>query len=119
MQKNTLREKIQGSQILIGLGMMYPAPGIIEGMCNGWDFVWVDAQHGQITYETVLHAMRTAQAVDIESVLRVHDSNLFADCRTELVRLVNLQNATDDHQSQKRILLDSPKRTRVSQERTD
>lgn len=100
MRQNTLLEKIQGGQILIGLGMMYPAPGIIEGMCNGWDFVWVDAQHGQITYETVLHAMRTAQAVDIESVLRVPSIErgtlgVFADVMPSAIMAPMVNNAAD------------------------
>ena len=68
---NALLEKLDADQVVFGLSNMYPAPGIIEGMCGGWDFVWIDAQHGEMSYDSCLHAMHAAAAVGIETVLRV------------------------------------------------
>src|SRR5690606_8595907 len=54
-----------------GLANMYPCAGIIEGMCGGWDFVWIDGQHGQMAYDATLHAVRAADAAGIQALVRV------------------------------------------------
>ena len=71
MATNRFWEKMQTGEILLGLGHMYPAAGIIEGMCGGWDFVWIDGQHGQMSYDTCLAAVHAAGAAGVETVLRV------------------------------------------------
>ncbi len=68
---NPLREKLKAGQVALGLNNMYPASGIVEGMCKGWDFVWVDGQHGQHSYESVLHAVQAAQGRGIAALVRV------------------------------------------------
>ena len=81
MARNVLGEKLKSGQVAIGLANMYPAAGIIEGMCVGWDFVWVDGQHGEHSYETIMHACRTADLVGVDVVLRVpaHDCSLMGN----------------------------------------
>ncbi len=74
MHQNSLREKLASGTTVIGLANMYPAAGIIEGMCPGWDFVWVDGQHGQHSYESILHACRAAESVDVDVLVRVPTS---------------------------------------------
>jgi len=71
MGSNRLAEVLNGGRIALGLGNMYPASGIIEGMCKEWDFVWIDSQHGQFTYEGMLQAMQAAGAIGIETLVRV------------------------------------------------
>jgi 2-keto-3-deoxy-L-rhamnonate aldolase RhmA len=44
--KNKLFKALRNGETLLGVSNMYPAAGIIEGMCAGWDFVWIDCQHG-------------------------------------------------------------------------
>ncbi len=84
MRSNVLFEKLRAGQIALGLANMYPAAGIVEGMCRGWDFVWIDGQHGQFGYDSMLHAQRAAEAIGVDTLLRVptHDHGLlglFAD----------------------------------------
>ncbi len=69
--KNELLSKMREGKIVLGLNNMYPAAGIIEGMAKGWDFVWIDGQHGQHTYDTILQAVRTASLMQIDPVVRV------------------------------------------------
>ncbi|MFW6060857.1 MAG: HpcH/HpaI aldolase family protein, partial [Phycisphaeraceae bacterium] len=57
-------------RVLLGLCNTYPAAGIIEGMCAGWDFVWIDGQHGQIDYQAAAHALRAAHVADVDTMLR-------------------------------------------------
>jgi 4-hydroxy-2-oxoheptanedioate aldolase len=70
MQANQLAQRLKRGEIALGLCNMYGAPGIIEGMCKGWDFVWIDGQHGQFSYQAILHSLRTAEAAGIETLLR-------------------------------------------------
>ena len=84
MKTNRLAQNLREGKTVLGLCHMYEAPGIVEGMCTGWDFVWIDGQHGQFTYDRVIHAQRAAEAVGVETLLRVpsHEAGrlgLFAD----------------------------------------
>ena len=69
--KNALFRKLREGKVVLGVCNMYPAAGIIEGMCQGWDFVWIDGQHGQHSYETIMQAIRTADFLGVASVVRV------------------------------------------------
>jgi 4-hydroxy-2-oxoheptanedioate aldolase len=66
-----LREKLNNNEVTLGLSMMYPAPGIIECMGVGWDWIWIDSQHGQIDYQTMLHSIRTAEICGLPAIPRV------------------------------------------------
>lgn len=68
---NQLAENLRAGRVVFGLGNMYPASGIIEGMCAGWDFVWIDAQHGLFSRDSVLAAMQAAGHVGVDVLLRV------------------------------------------------
>ena len=70
-----LRQKLKEGQVLLGVSHSYPAAGIIEGMCRGWDVVWIDVQHGEHSYDSVEHTQRAAEVMGIDTLLRVptHD----------------------------------------------
>lgn len=72
---NELLAKLQGGEVLLGVALSYPAPGIIELIYRGWDWVWIDMQHGQLSYDSMIEAVRTAKSVGVESVVRpdTHD----------------------------------------------
>jgi 2-keto-3-deoxy-L-rhamnonate aldolase RhmA len=69
--KNQLLETLEKGKAVLGLNNMYPAPGIIEGMCKGWDFVWIDGQHGQHTQDSLLQSVRAADFMGVSSLVRV------------------------------------------------
>lgn len=70
----TLREKLQDGPLL-GMCMMYPAPGIVERIGSDWDWVWIDGQHGELDYNDVLALVRACDFVGRPSFVRVpgHD----------------------------------------------
>ncbi len=82
MQGDEFWARLREGKVVLGACVMYPAPGIIEGMCEGWDWLWIDMQHGQYDYGTVLHAVRTASSVGIAPIVRpaTHDYGLLGKC---------------------------------------
>lgn len=100
MRPNTLAEKLRGGKMVLGLGLMYPAPSIIESMCKGWDFAWIDTQHGQFSYDTTLHGCQVAAACGIDSIVRVpgHEASTlgrFADINPSAI-MVPMVNSADE-----------------------
>ena len=55
----------------LGLGMFYPAPGIIERIGPDWDWIWIDGQHGEMGYNDVLGAVRACNLVKRFALVRV------------------------------------------------
>ena len=53
-----------------GVGIMYPAAGIIESIGAGWDWIWLDTQHGQADYSILLEMVRTSQAMKLAAIVR-------------------------------------------------
>ena len=98
MRPNVLFDKVRAGRVVLGLCNMYPASGIIEGMCKGWDFVWVDGQHGEMPIGACLHALQAADASGIDTLLRVpghEDCSLgpFADLAPSAVMVPMVNNA--------------------------
>lgn len=71
MTENIFLEKLRAGEVLLGLGNMYPAPSMIESMGKGWDFIWIDGQHGQISYDTAMVAIQVTGGAGLETLLRV------------------------------------------------
>lgn len=44
------REKLQSGVPHLGLGIMYPSPGVVERIGLDWDWIWIDGQHGEFGY---------------------------------------------------------------------
>jgi 4-hydroxy-2-oxoheptanedioate aldolase len=68
-------QRLQAGETILGLSNSYPAAGIIEVMCPGWDMVWIDSQHGQHDYNSLLAAIRAADLLGVSTLVRVstHD----------------------------------------------
>ncbi len=62
---------MNSGQALLGLAHMYSSEGIIEGMGGGWDFVWIDMQHGQHDFHSTLNAIRASECTGLHSIVRV------------------------------------------------
>lgn len=73
-----LRKRLRTETPLLGVCWMYPASGIIESMGAGWDFAWLDGQHGQFSYDSILYGLQAARGMGLATVLRVpsHDPGL-------------------------------------------
>ena len=71
MRPNILFDQLRSGKVSLGLALMYKDAGLIEGMYRqGWDWIWIDGQHGQLSYDSCLAAVRAAEAVGLETVVR-------------------------------------------------
>lgn len=68
---DAFREAPRNGRVMLGLCHTYPAAGIVEGMCRGWDFVWIDCQHGQLDLRAAGDSLRAADAIGVPALLRV------------------------------------------------
>lgn len=66
-----LQKRLRAGDAALGLVLNYPAPGIIECMGAGWDWLWIDGQHGQMDYQSMLQCVRTAEACGLAPIPRV------------------------------------------------
>ena len=69
-------QKLAAGTTQLGLVNMYPAAGIIEGMCRGWDFLWIDSQHGSHDYHSITNSIRAAEMLGLDTIVRppCHDA---------------------------------------------
>ena len=72
----SLIDKLKAGRVAIGVGLQFPVAGIIECVGDGWDWIWIDSQHGQHDYRSILECVRVADSCGIASVVRVsgHDA---------------------------------------------
>ena len=72
---NEFSKQIKNGEIKLGINIMYPVPGVIERIGADWDWVWIDAQHGQFEYNSILACVRACDYIKVPSVIRVpnHD----------------------------------------------
>jgi 4-hydroxy-2-oxoheptanedioate aldolase len=96
---NRLSILLREERPLLGLYNGYPAEGILELIGTGWDFIWIDGQHGQFSIDSALRAVRTTSALGLESVLRApsHDAGLlgqYADTGTSGVMVPQVETLT-------------------------
>ena len=69
-----LRQRIDNGDVLWGFYLTLPAPEIVE-LVKDYDWIWVDGQHGQLSYETILDCVRVGDVVDVPTIVRTpgHD----------------------------------------------
>ena len=100
MSTNVFLNRLRRGEVLLGLCNMYPSPGILEGMCKGWDFVWIDGQHGQIGYADVGNILRAAAVAQVQTLLRTPGCEpgmlgQYADLSPSAVMVPMINNATE------------------------
>jgi 4-hydroxy-2-oxoheptanedioate aldolase len=64
-------QKLKDGQVVLGVSITYPAPGMLEIFGAGWDWTWIDGQHGQLDYRTILECVRVSDALGLAPVVRV------------------------------------------------
>lgn len=71
---NNIRARHAAGEIAIGATVQMASPESIEMVgIVGYDFVWIDAEHGTMDLTTLVELIRAADAVGITSVVRVPD----------------------------------------------
>ncbi len=71
MDPTCLRKRLEGGEVIVGLGNCYSCPAIIESIGGLLDFIWIDGQHGQHSYDSALATVRIADLMRKDSILRV------------------------------------------------
>jgi 4-hydroxy-2-oxoheptanedioate aldolase len=71
---NKIRQRLANGDVALGATVQTASPEAVEmvGMA-GYDFVWIDAEHGTIDLGTLVHMIRAADAMDLTSIVRVPD----------------------------------------------
>ena len=72
IDNNKAKFKIKNNDLAIGGVVTYGDPGVTEALCaSGFDFIWIDGEHGPLDYKDIdLHILAT-KAWDCESFVRV------------------------------------------------
>ena len=72
MPVNNILEKIHRGEKACGLTFIFPSEELIElaGLA-GFDFVFLDSEHGSFTTRTIESHCRTADAVGLTTIARV------------------------------------------------
>ncbi len=71
MSTISLRKKMKSGSLLLGLSLMYPSPGVVERIGLDWDWVWIDGQHGEHSYESILACVRACDYARTAPIVRV------------------------------------------------
>lgn len=71
---NDVRRKLADGGMALGVVVRSAAPSAVEliGLA-GFDYAWIDLEHGSASMETAEHLVRAADAVGIESMIRIPD----------------------------------------------
>jgi 4-hydroxy-2-oxoheptanedioate aldolase len=56
---------------LYGLSIMYPSVGALERMGSDWDWIWIDAQHGDLDYRDSVNLVRVTTLIGRPGLVRI------------------------------------------------
>lgn len=75
MYENALIKNLKEGRRVYGFSVNFPEPAVIECVTAGWDYVWLDAQHGLMDYKDLLNCSIAARAAGVSTIIRVpgHD----------------------------------------------
>jgi 4-hydroxy-2-oxoheptanedioate aldolase len=74
VRTNYTREKLEAGKVVFGAIVSECAPGMVELLGKiGYDFVFIDCEHGAIDLSQVEHLVRAAELFDITPIVRVPD----------------------------------------------
>ncbi|WMN01749.1 HpcH/HpaI aldolase family protein [Rhodococcus erythropolis] len=69
-----IRSKIEAGQRAYGSTVQFPYPEIVEIVgYTGFDYVWIDAEHGTMDLSQIAELIRAADASRVDSIVRVPD----------------------------------------------
>ncbi|MFN8526946.1 MAG: aldolase/citrate lyase family protein [Chloroflexota bacterium] len=72
MRHNTLKQKLAAGKRVVGFMLEFNSPELVEMMGRiGYDFVYIDGQHGGLTIETARDLMRAADYTGVTPICRV------------------------------------------------
>lgn len=63
-------ERLGNDEVILGIAIAYANPACIESIAKGWDWVFIDGQHGQHDYTSVLRAVQLCEHCGVAAVTR-------------------------------------------------
>jgi len=76
MHVNKVKARLSAGEIVVGAKVDLPSPDIVEMVgVAGYDFTWIDCEHGAFDLEMAVHMMRAADAVGTTPIVRVPSQN--------------------------------------------
>jgi 2-keto-3-deoxy-L-rhamnonate aldolase RhmA len=66
-----IRSKLESGDKAYGIAVQLPSPEIVEAV--GYDFAWIDAEHGAFDAGDLRELIRAADAAGVDSLVRVAD----------------------------------------------
>jgi 2-keto-3-deoxy-L-rhamnonate aldolase RhmA len=98
---NKLRQRLESQEVVVGAAVPFFTPELVE-WCGlaGFDWVFLDAEHGPLGVETCYSMVRAADAVDMASIVRVPSNDpatilSYAESRVDGVMVPHVKRATD------------------------
>jgi 4-hydroxy-2-oxoheptanedioate aldolase len=72
MHPNRVKQRLASGEVATGVSVQLASPDIVEIIgISGYDFVWIDSEHGSFELETTVHMMRAADAAGTTPIVRV------------------------------------------------
>ncbi len=68
---NAMAAKLARGEVAWGVQLAYADAGVVEALARGWDWVWIDAQHGQHEDATILRAVQLCRTAGAAALVRV------------------------------------------------
>ncbi|MEU1301523.1 HpcH/HpaI aldolase family protein [Streptomyces shenzhenensis] len=69
-----IRTKLEAGERAFGFTVQLPSPELVElGGAAGYDYCWIDAEHGSLGLTELRELIRAADAAGIDSIVRVAD----------------------------------------------
>src|SRR3954471_22775999 len=76
MRENTAKAKLKAGEAIIGPIVGFTSPQLVEIAGRaGFDFVFLDCEHGAIGLDEVENMVRAADLVDVSTIVRVPENN--------------------------------------------
>ena len=74
---NVFKERIRSGRVCVGTGITFTDPAVSE-LCAeaGFDFVWINMEHGPIGIESVLNHIMTLRGTNTAPFVRVRCNDL-------------------------------------------
>lgn len=82
---NKVKQRLAANDVVIGAKIDLASPDLVEmAGVAGYDFVFIDCEHGAIDLETAVHMIRAADATGTTPIVRVPSHNV-----TDIMRLLD------------------------------
>lgn len=81
LRPNKIKQRLAKGQSAVGAFVQMANPEVVEVIGNaGYDYVWIDCEHGSIYLETAISMIRAAEATGLTPIVRVpnHDPTFIA-----------------------------------------